>query len=116
MRRTSISWVRPVSGLLAVLIAVAGAAPPAAAEPVTAYPAATRLSSSIAATVGSLKATPRAVVQATPDAATSGAADSPRSFFRTRSGIAALVLMVAGVAYVAYSIPKDNEKVHSPIR
>jgi hypothetical protein len=110
------SWARPVSVLLAVLIAVAGAAPPAAAEPVNAYPAATKLSSTIAATVGSLKATPRAVVQTTPDPATSGTADSPGSFFRTRTGVAALVLMVAGVAYVAYSIPKDNEKVHSPIR
>jgi len=24
--------------------------------------------------------------------------------------------MVAGAGYVAYRIPKDNEKVHSPIR
>ena len=107
------SWARPVAVLLAVLIAVAGGAPPAAAETVKSYPAPTRLSSTIAATVGSLKPTARAVVQATPDAGTS---DSPRSFFKTPTGVAALVLMVAGVAYVAYSIPKANEKVHSPIR
>ena len=113
MRRTSMSWARPVSWVLAALIAVACAAPPAAAEPVKSYPAATRLSSTIAATVGSLKPTARAVVQASPDA---GTADSPRSFFRTRTGVASIVLMIAGAAYVAYSIPKDNEKVHSPIR
>ena len=116
MRRTSMSWARPVAVLLAVLIAVAGGAPPAAAETVKSYPAATRLSSTIAATVGSLKPTARAVVQATPDAATSGPADSPRSFFRTPTGVAAIVLMVGGAAYVAYKIPKDNGKVHSPIR
>jgi hypothetical protein len=113
VRRTSMSWARPVAVLLAVLIAVAGGAPPAAAEPVKSYPAATRLSSTIAATVGSLKPTARAVVQATPDA---GTADSPRSFFRTPTGVAAIVLMVGGAAYVAYKIPKDNGKVHSPIR
>jgi len=34
----------------------------------------------------------------------------------TADANAALALMVAGVAYVAISIPNDNEKVHSPIR
>ena len=45
-------------------------------------------------------------------------ASSPdtRSFFRTPTGVAAIVLMVAGAAFVAYRIPKDNQKVHSPIR
>ena len=35
---------------------------------------------------------------------------------KTTKGVVALVLMVAGAGYVAYRIPKDNEKVHSPIR
>ena len=108
------SWARPVSGLLAVLVAIAGVARPAAAGTVKSYPTATRLSSTIRATVASLEPTASAVLQATP--ADPGTTDSPRSFFRSPTGVIAIVLMVAGAGYVAYSIPKDNEKVHSPIR
>jgi CBS-domain-containing membrane protein len=109
------SWTRPVSVLLAALIA-AGAPLSAAADPVKSYPAATRLSSSIAAKVGALKPSARALAQTATAPDSSGSAESGRSFFSTPTGVAAIVLMVAGVAYVAYKIPKDNGKVHSPIR
>jgi len=115
VKRTSMSWTRPVSVLLAALIA-AGAPLSAAADPVKSYPAATRLSSSIAAKVGALSPSARALAQTAPAPDSSDTAESGRSFFRTPTGVAALVLMIAGAGYVAYSIPKDNEKVHSPIR
>jgi hypothetical protein len=73
------------------------------------------LSASAAAHVAALAPTPRALAQ-DPTAAAAASTGGSRSFFQTRTGIAAIVLMVAGAAYVGYSIPKDNEKVHSPIR
>jgi hypothetical protein len=112
VRRTSTSWL---SGLLAALIAVGGA-PAAFAKPVKSYPPTTRLSSSIAATVGALPPTALALAQTATPTDTTTTPESGRSFFRTRTGVAALVLMVAGAGFVAYRIPKDNEKVHSPIR
>ena len=105
------SWV---SGLLAVAVA-AGGSRSAVAAPLTSRPSPTRLSSSIAAHVAALSPTTRALAQTAP-APSSNTAESGRSFFRTPAGVAAIVLMVAGAGYVAYSIPKDNEKVHSPIR
>ena len=104
------SWL---SGLLAVL--VAAGSPAAFADPVKSYPPASRLKSSIAAKVHALAPTTRALAQ-TASAPSPDTAESGRSFFRTPTGVAAIVLMVAGAGYVAYSIPKDNEKVHSPIR
>jgi hypothetical protein len=73
------------------------------------------LSASAAAHVAALDPSPRALAQ-DPTAAAAATSSDSRSFFKTRTGIAAIVLMVAGAAYVGYSIPKDNEKVHSPIR
>jgi hypothetical protein len=110
VRRTSMSWI---SGLLAVAVA-AGGARSAVAEPLVSHPSPTRLSSSIAARVAALKPEARALAQ-TASAPSSDQATG-RSFFHTPTGVAAIVLMAAGAAYVAYSIPKDNEKVHSPIR
>jgi hypothetical protein len=97
-------------------VIVAGASPAAFAAPVQSSPATTRLKASIAAKVGGLHASPRAFAQTASAPDTTEAPQSAGSFFRTRTGVAALVLMVAGAGYVAYSIPKDNEKVHSPIR
>jgi hypothetical protein len=71
------------------------------------------LSASAAAHVAAMAPPPRALAQEGTAAATTG---ESRSFFRTPTGVAAIVLMVAGAAYVGYRIPKDNEKVHSPIR
>jgi hypothetical protein len=70
----------------------------------------------------SLSASAAAHVAAAPiprlaqDATAGATTGESRSFFRTPTGVAAIVLMVAGAAYVGYRIPKDNEKVHSPIR
>ena len=116
MRPRSTPRGRSVAALAAVSMALSLAAPPAiAGEAPAGAPARPGLTLA-AATSGPLVLAPaaRAFAQVANDPA--APADSPRSFFRTRTGVAAIVLMVAGVAYVGYSIPKDNEKVHSPIR
>jgi hypothetical protein len=71
------------------------------------------LSASAAAHVAALAPPPRALAQDPTAGASTG---QSRSFFRSPTGVAAIVLMAIGAGYVAYSIPKDNEKVHSPIR
>ena len=116
--KVSMSWFRPVAVGLAVLMALACAAPLASADESAATgPAAPTLSSQAAASVAKAKPTPRAFVQAggtsTPAASSSG--DS-RPFFKTPTGIAAALLMVGGAAFVAVMIHHDNSKVHSPIR
>jgi hypothetical protein len=101
---------------VAVVIAMLGlATPQALAAEAPSAPAQNPRLILAAATSSPLVVAPeaRAFTQDTPAPAQ---ADEPRSFFKTRTGVAALVLMVAGVAYVAVSIPNDNEKVHSPIR
>ena len=119
VRRRSKSWASPLAGALAVVLGLMFAAPPASmaasAEPMS-PPARQSLAAATTAKLATLPA-PRAFLraQAAPAPATAGT-DAPKSFFRTPTGIAAVVLMVAGAAYVAISIPKDNEKVHSPIR
>jgi hypothetical protein len=104
--------------VLALVVALVFAAPPAHATEARIAPRAAapgRLAAAAAAKVATLSPPPRAFAQAQATPAPSDA-DSPRSFFRTPTGIAAIALMVAGAAYVAISIPNDNEKVHSPIR
>jgi len=81
---------------------------------VTKAPARAPLATATAAKLATLAPAPGAFAQAAP-AADPAPADN-RPFFKTPKGVAALVLMVAGAGYVAYRIPKDNEKVHSPIR
>jgi hypothetical protein len=70
------------------------------------------LATATAAHVAALHPAPAAFAQETPAAASSDSS----SFFRSRTGVAAVVLMVAGAGFVAYSIGRDNKKVHSPIR
>ena len=103
MTRRLTSWTRPLAGLLAVVVGLTLAAPPVSAADavaVTKAPARSQLAAATAAKLATLAPAP---------------ADN-RPFFKTPKGVAALVLMVAGAGYVAYRIPKDNEKVHSPIR
>jgi hypothetical protein len=115
--RSSRTWMGRAAGALALAVALTAVAPPAsaaeAAAPLTG--GRSRLAASTAARLATLSPAKRAFAQTQPAADSSGTGDS-RSFFRSKTGIAAIVLMVAGAAYVAYSIPKDNEKVHSPIR
>jgi hypothetical protein len=111
------SWTRPLAGLLAVVVGLTLAAPPASAADagaVTKAPTRSPLAAATAAKLATLAPAPGAFAQAAP-AAEPAPADS-RPFFKTPTGIAAIVLMVAGAGYVAYRIPKDNGKVHSPIR
>lgn len=117
MTRRLTSWTRPVAGLLAVVVGLTLAAPPASAADavaVTKAPAPSQLATTTAAKLAALAPAPSAFAQTAP-AADPAPADN-RPFFKTPKGVAALVLMVAGAGYVAYRIPKDNEKVHSPIR
>ena len=117
MTRRLTSWTRPLAGLLAVVVGLTLAAPPASAADavaVTKAPAPSQLAATTAAKLATLAPAARAFAQA-PPAVDTGSSDN-RPFFKTPKGVAALVLMVAGAGYVAYRIPKDNEKVHSPIR
>jgi len=116
-RRLTSSWTRPLAGLLAVVVGLTVAAPPASAADagaVTKAPARSPLAAATAVKLATLAPAPGAFAQTAP-AADPAPADN-RPFFKTPKGVAALVLMVAGAGYVAYRIPKDNEKVHSPIR
>jgi hypothetical protein len=113
-------WFRPFAVGLAVLMALACAAPLASADERAATgSASTSLSTRAAASVAKLKPTPRAFVQAGGTSSAAAAASSSgdsRPFFKTPTGIAAVVLMVAGATFVAVMISHDNSKVHSPIR
>ena len=118
VRGSSTAWVRGSAALLALVTVLTFSAPPCdAGETLQATPKASEkrsLSASAAAHVDAMAPPPRALAQ-DPTTAAATTSDS-RSFFRSRTGIAAIVLMVAGAAFVAVSIPNDNEKVHSPIR
>ncbi len=113
--RLSMPWARAVAAILVLLTALTFSAPPASAgERVTSAPPSSSLAAQAAMSVAKLKPTSRALAQAanTPSAST----ESPRSFFRTPTGVAAIILMAAGATWVAVSIHRDNSKVHSPIR
>jgi hypothetical protein len=110
--RLSMSWSRPIAGGLVALTALTFTAPAVAGESLPSAAPTTRLSDRAAASVAKLKPTPRAFVQQAAPAQT----ESSGSFFKSRTGIAAIVLMVAGAGYVAYRIPRDSDKVHSPVR
>jgi len=103
-------WVRSLAATLVLLLGGAFVAPPAAADGVEA-PAAARLSASVAVKLQTLQPPARAFVQGAPAASSEG-----RPFFRSPAGIAAIVLMVAGTGYVAYSASHDRKPVKSPIR
>lgn len=112
-----LSWTRPLAGLLTLVVGLTLVAPPVSAADVatpTKAPSQSRLTASTSARLATLAPSRRAFAQAATDPAASST--DTRSFFKTPTGVAAIVLMVAGAAYVAYRIPKDNQKVHSPIR
>ena len=111
MRRRLMSWVRPVAGGLAVLLALAWAAPPAGAAEATAIPAKAPLSASVAARVAAAKPSPSAFQTPT---ASPGEAD--RSFLRSKTGVLAVIVMAVGLGIAVNSAFKDNNVVESPIR
>ena len=116
MRRRLGSWARPIAGLLALTLGLAGAAPVAAAEATPQVAQPTTLSASVNATVAALPITAGALAQATPAAQAAATTDTGKGFFKTSAGRVALVLMLAGTSYMVYSAFKDNDPVASPIR
>ena len=115
MRRRMTSWARPLAGVLALVVGMTLAAPPAsAAEAKASTPAGTsRLAATTAARIAKLAPAPRAFAQA--QAAPAAATDS-KSFFSTPTGVAAIVLMAAGVGFAIYSANHDRKPVKSPVR
>jgi hypothetical protein len=115
VRRRMTSWARPLAGVLALVVGMTLAAPPAsAAEAKPSTTAGTsRLAATTAARLAKLAPAPRAFAQA--QAAPAAGTDS-KSFFSTPTGVAAIVLMVAGVGFAVYSASHDRKPVKSPIR
>jgi hypothetical protein len=111
VRRSWISLVKPLAGMLALVMAVTISAPTFAAE--AAEPAgkaaARPLSAAVAAKLSSMPVAAAAVTQE-PAAETAGG----KPFFKSSKGIAAIILMAGGVAYTLRS--KSKDRVHSPIR
>jgi hypothetical protein len=120
VRRRLTSWTRPLAASLALVVGLTFVTPPAAMADGAKAPASVSTPSRLAATtalkLATLAPTSRAFAQTPATADASGTTDSGRSFLSTPTGIAAVVLMVAGAGFVAYRIHKDNAKVHSPIR
>lgn len=117
MRRRFTSWARPLAAVLALVVGVTLAAPPASAAEVkasTPRAGASRLAATTAARLATLAPAPRAFAQAQSAPASSGT-DS-KSFFSTPTGVAAIVLMVAGASFAIWSANHDRKPVKSPIR
>ena len=114
MRRRLESWAKPIAGLLALTLALAGSAPVAASDtqPQVARP--TTLAASAHATVAAMPIP--ALAQAAPAAQASATTDTGKGFFKTGAGKVAIVLMLAGTSYMVYSAFKDNDPVHSQFR
>lgn len=112
MRRRFASWARPIAGVVALTLAMAGLAPAAStAEPATPVAKPTlRASASAAVAAKPLPAT--ALAQTTPAATT----EADKGFFSTTPGRLALVVMAAGTGYMVYSAFKDNDPVKSVFR
>ncbi len=116
VRRRLGSWARPTAGLLALTLALAGAAPVAATEAAPPLTRATTLSASANATVAAMPIAASALAQAAPAAQASATTDTGKGFFKTGAGKVALVLMLAGTSYMVYSAFKDNDPVKSQFR
>ena len=117
MKRRVRSWVRPIAGLLALTLVLAGGAPLAtASENEIASPVAqaTTLRASAKAAVSARPLPSGALAQATSTSAP--APDSGKGFFSTTAGRLALVGMAAGTGYMVYSAFKDNDPVASVFR
>ena len=117
MRARSLAWVRGMAAGVALLIALTVGAPPCSASEAgpgstDKAPAKRSLASAAAARVA-LAPPARALAQT---GAGGSATGTSRSFFRTPTGVAAIVLMVAGSGYAIYSVSHDQKPVKSPIR
>jgi hypothetical protein len=102
---------RPLAGLLALVVALVFAAPPAFAAEPTPDPSPTPRATLAEAAAAAVDALPAATVaQAAQAAPAPPPAPEGRSFFKTGKGAAVLVLMAAGLGYTAYSISHDRVK------
>ena len=110
MRRSWFSRVKPLAGILALVMAMTFTAPAFAAEEIAAKAASQPLSAAVTAKLNSMPVPAAAVTQETP--ADTQSAGKP--FFKSRKGAIALLLMAGGVGYTLYS--KDKDRIHSPIR
>jgi cell division septation protein DedD len=102
---------RPLAGLLALVVGLAFAVPPAFAAEPTPDPSPTPRPTLAEAAVAAVDALPAATVaqaaQATP---APSPAPEGKSFFKTGKGAAVLVLLAAGLGYTAYSFSHDRVK------
>jgi len=104
-------WARGVAAALAVLMGLTLAAPPVAAAGAPESPRQTTLATAAAMRVA---ATANHAVAIAPAQEPGGAvAGESKSFFKTPTGIAALVLMVGASAWVVVS-RTGGDVVHSP--
>jgi cell division septation protein DedD len=102
---------RPLAGLLALLVGLAFAAPPAFAAEPTPEPSPTPHPTLAEAAVAAVDALPAATVaQAAQAAPAPSPAPEGRSFFKTGKGAAVLVLLAAGLGYTVYSFSHDRVK------
>lgn len=117
MRRRLGSWGRPTAGLLALTLALAGAAPAAASEATPTAAKSTTLAASAHAAVAVKPLPAGALAQAAPSGQSGSSPDlGSKGFFKTPAGKVALVLMAAGTGFMVYSAFKDNDPVASQFR
>lgn len=116
MRMSSMAWARCVAAFVALAIALTLGVPCSAAEakPGTTPDTPARRSLSEAAAARVAATAPPA--RFTQDASAAPAGGEPRPFFRTPTGVAAIVLMAVGSGYALYSVSNDQKPVKSPIR
>ncbi|MCM2258007.1 MAG: hypothetical protein NDJ94_20430 [Vicinamibacteria bacterium] len=116
MTRFPKTWARPVAGAMALLLALTVATPLAAAEAPTPDPATAPVVAAAApqtlAAAASAKVAAMNTNAALAPAQVAGGDDKP--FFKSKKGVAAILLFVAGVGYTIYSAKED--RVSSPIR
>ena len=116
MKVSSMALARCVATFVALAIASTLGAPCSAAEAKegTAPETPARRSLSQAAAARVAKTAPP--VRFAQDASATAAGGGSRSFFRTPTGVAAIVLMAVGGGYALYSVSNDQKPVKSPIR
>jgi hypothetical protein len=104
---------RPLAGLLALLVGLTFAAPPAIASgpaPETTPTPRPTLATSAANAVAAMPAAAVARAARAQSAPTVANAGSDQSFFKSGKGAAVLVLLAAGLGYTVYSFSHDRVK------
>ena len=109
-----LSRVRPLAGALALVVGLTFAAPPAfAAEPVP-EPTPAPTPTLVEAAEAAVEALPASTLAQAAEPAPSTNESYDKSFFKSRKGIAAVVLMAAGLGIMAYAM--SNDRVQSPAK